>query len=276
MKRACVIGWPVAHSRSPLIHGFWLKQYAIDGSYVRHPVKPEDLPGFLRSMREQGFAGCNVTLPHKEAAFAAVDETRPAARAVAAVNTLWYEDGWLIGDNSDSAGFMSHLRASAPNFDPKNRTVMVLGAGGGARAIIHALLEAGAPEVRVFNRTRARADNIARHFGPRVVAYDWSERLERSRGVGALINATSLGMQGGDALEMDLTMLGDDCVVADIVYVPVVTPLLGAARARGLVTVDGLGMLMHQAVTGFEKWFGVRPQVTDELRALLVADIEAG
>ena len=276
MIRACVIGWPVSHSRSPLIHGYWLEQYGIDGSYDRHPVKPEDVRAFLRGMREEGFAGCNVTLPHKEAAFAIVDEARPAARAAAAANTLWYENGRLIGDNSDSAGFMDNLRTSVPRLGLEGSTVSVLGAGGAARGIVFALLEAGAGEVRLFNRTRPRADVVAAYFGPKVKAFDWHERAERSRGVALLVNTTSLGMKGGEPLDMDVSVLDPACIVVDIVYVPLVTPLLAAARVRRLTTVDGLGMLLHQAVPGFEKWFGVRPQVTAELRALLVRDIEGG
>jgi shikimate dehydrogenase len=274
ITRACVIGWPVSHSRSPLIHGYWLRQHGIDGSYERRPVKPEDVTAFLRGMRKEGLAGCNVTLPHKGAAFAAVDEARPAARAAAAANTLWYEDGRLIGDNSDSAGFMDNLRACAPRLALEGCTVSVLGAGGAARGVVFALLEAGVGKVRLFNRTRAHADVVAAYFGARVQAFDWHQRGEDSRGAALLVNTTSLGMKGGQPLDMDVSVLAPACIVADIVYVPLVTPLLAAARARGLATIDGLGMLLHQAVPGFEKWFGVRPQVTDELRALLVRDIE--
>jgi shikimate dehydrogenase len=273
MIRAGVIGWPVSHSRSPLIHGYWLKRHGIDGRYDRHPVKPEDVAQFLRSMREDGFAGCNVTLPHKEAAFAALDEARPAARAAAAANTLWYENGRLIGDNSDSGGFIDNLRASVPTLALDGGIVSVLGAGGAARAIAFALLEAGASEVRIFNRTRARADALAQYFGARVKAFQWDERAARSREVALLVNTTSLGMKGGEPLDMDVSAVAPACVVADIVYVPLVTPLLAAAQACGLTTVDGLGMLLHQAVLGFEKWFGVRPEVTEELRAVLVRDI---
>jgi len=272
--RACVIGWPIAHSRSPLIHGYWLKQYGIAGSYTKQPVRPDDVASVLRGLREQGLAGCNVTIPHKEAAFAAAAEKRPAAQAVGAANTLWFERDRLIADNTDSFGFMSHLRASAPSFDPRGCAVALLGAGGSSRAVIHAMLEAGAAEVRVFNRTRERADAVARHFGPRVAPHDWRDRADRSRDVGLLVNATSLGMQGGGDLNMPLTLLTQTCVVADLVYVPLVTPLLAAAQARGLAAVDGLGMLLHQATPGFEKWFGVAPEVTPELRALVAADIE--
>ena len=272
--QACIIGWPVAHSRSPLIHGYWLKKYGIDGSYVKRPVRPEDVVSFLRDMRKEGFAGCNVTIPHKEAAFAAAGEKSEAARAMGVANTLWFEGSRLCADNTDGAGFVRHLQASTPGFDARGSAVAVLGAGGGARGVIHAMLEEGAPEVRVFNRTRDRADVVARHFGSRVKPYDWRDRVDRTRDVGLLINATSLGMHGADALEMPLVQLPDTCIVADLVYVPLLTPLLAAAQARGLVSVDGLGMLLHQATPGFERWFGVKPEVTDELRAIIVADIE--
>jgi shikimate dehydrogenase len=269
-----VIGWPIAHSRSPLIHGYWLKKYGIDGRYTKQPVRPDDVASFLRGLREQGLAGCNVTIPHKEAAFAAAAEKRPAAQAVGAANTLWFERDRLIADNTDSIGFMNHLRSSAPGFVASGNAVAVLGAGGAARAVVHAVLEAGAAEVRIFNRTRDRADAVARHFGPRVKPHDWRDRVDRSRHVGLLINATSLGMQGLGDLDMPLMQLAQTCAVVDLVYVPLVTSLLAAAQARGLVAVDGLGMLLHQATPGFEKWFGVAPQVTEELRALVVADIE--
>ncbi len=274
MTRACIIGWPVDHSRSPMIHGYWLKTYRIDGSYVKQAVRPGDVPTFLRSLRKEGLAGCNVTIPHKEAAYAAAEVAMPAARAVAAANTLWFEGDRLVADNTDAAGFISHLRACVPGFDARRAPVAVLGAGGAARGIVYAFLDAGAPEVRIFNRTRERADAVARHFGPRVKPYDWRDRVDRSREAGVLVNATSLGMEHTAPLDMPLAQLDDVCIVADLVYVPLVTPLLAAARARGLPAVDGLGMLLHQAVPGFEKWFGVRPEVTDELRALLVADIE--
>lgn len=272
--QACIIGWPVAHSRSPLIHGHWLKKYGIDGSYVKRPVRPDEVASFLHGMRAEGLAGCNVTIPHKEAAFAGAAATLPAARAMGAANTLWFEDGRLVADNTDGAGFMSHLRALAPRFDAGARAVAVLGAGGSSRAIVYALLEAGAPQVHVFNRTRERADALARHFGARVKPHDWHERIAGTREVGLLVNATALGMHGSSELDMPLDGLRPDCVVSDLVYVPLQTPLLAAARARGLTAVDGLGMLLHQAVPGFEKWFGVRPEVTEELRAIVVADIE--
>jgi shikimate dehydrogenase len=276
MTKACIIGWPVAHSRSPLIHGYWLDKYGIAGSYGKQAVRPEDITSFLNNLRGLGFAGCNVTLPHKGAAFAAARRRHRAARAVGAANTLWYEEDELACDNTDGAGFMSHLAASAPQFDARRcRVACVLGAGGAARAIVHAFLDAGVQQVHLFNRTRARADQVAQFFGARVTGHDWIEARQRCRQADILVNATSLGMHGGEAaLAFDVGLLPQHCVVADLVYVPLLTPLLLAARARGLITVDGLGMLLHQAVPGFEKWFGVRPQVTDDLRALLVADIE--
>jgi shikimate dehydrogenase len=274
MIRAGVIGWPISHSRSPLIHGYWLKRYRIDGTYERHAVEPAAVAEFLRTLRDRGLAGCNVTLPHKEAAFAAAGETRPAAQAAGSANTLWFENGRLLADNTDAAGFLDNLRAAVPGLDLKGRTVSILGAGGAARGIIFALLGAGVGSVLVFNRTRARADAVAAYFGPKVVARDWSERAAHSRDADLLVNTTSLGLHGGELLDMDVSGLASHCIVADIVYVPLETPLLAAARARGLRTVDGLGMLLHQAVPGFEKWFGVRPEVTSELRALVVRDIE--
>jgi len=275
LKRACVVGWPVAHSRSPLIHGYWLARYGIEGSYTRAAVKPEAAADFLRNLRDEEYVGCNVTIPHKETAFAVADETLPAARAAGAANTLWYDGERLMADNTDGAGFVSNVRATAPGFAFDGAAVSLLGAGGSARGIVHALLEAGAGEIRLFNRTRGRADALAGAFGARVKAFDWGERKDRSRGASLIVNTTPIGMGSSEALVMDLDVLDRNCVVADIVYVPLDTPLLAAARRRRLATVDGLGLLLHQAVPGFERWFGVRPEVTDELRALVVRDIEA-
>lgn len=274
MKRACVIGWPVAHSRSPLIHGYWLRHYGIDGSYDRQAVPPDGVGQFLASMRVQGLAGCNVTIPHKEAAFAAAEHPRPAAKAAKAANTLWFENGQLAADNTDGLGFVNSLLAAHPKVRLDGATVSILGAGGAARGIVFVLLERGVHEVRLFNRTRARADAVAALFGARVKTCDWDDRADRSRDASLLVNTTSLGMKGAGALDMDVSRLDAACVVADIVYTPLETPLLAAARAKGLATLDGLGMLLHQAVPGFEKWFGVRPEVTPELRALIERDIE--
>lgn len=274
MKRACVVGWPVSHSRSPLIHRYWLARHEIDGSYTRLAVRPEAAAGFLGNLRAQGYVGCNVTIPHKEKAYTVAAEARRAAQAAAAANTLWYEGNKLVADNTDGAGFMSNLRAVAPRLDVGGAIVSVLGAGGAARGIVFALLESGVGEIRVFNRTRPRADAVAKYFGAKVKAFDWDRRNSSSHDAWLLVNTTPLGMPGTDPLGLDVSALDQNCVVADIVYVPIVTPLLAAARERGLAIVDGLGMLLHQAVPGFERWFGVRPQVTDELRALLERDIE--
>jgi shikimate dehydrogenase len=274
MKRACVVGWPVSHSRSPLIHGYWLQRYGIAGSYTRAPVKPEAAARFLRDLRAQGYVGCNVTIPYKETAFAVADATLPAAQAAGAANTLWYERGKLLADNTDGAGFVSNIRSTVPTLTLEGAVIAMLGAGGAARGIAYALLQAGVAEIRIFNRTLSRADALAGAFGTRIVPFAWSERNRRSRGVSLLVNATPIGMAGTDALDLDASALDPGCVVADIVYVPLETPLLAAARRRGLRTVDGLGMLLHQAVPGFERWFGVRPEVTEELRALIVRDIE--
>jgi shikimate dehydrogenase len=274
MPRACVVGWPVSHSRSPLIHGYWLERHGIAGSYTRVAVKIEEAADFLRDLVGRGYVGCNVTIPHKETAFAVADVTLPAARAAGAANTLWYESGKLLADNTDGVGFVENIRSTVPGFSFEGVVVSMLGAGGAARGIAHALLAAGVEEIRVFNRTRARAEALAEILGARIAAFDWSERNAGSQGAALLINTTPLGMNKADTLDIDMPLLDPGCIVADIVYVPLETPLLAAARRRGLVTVDGLGMLLHQAVPGFERWFGVRPEVTDELRALIVRDIE--
>jgi shikimate dehydrogenase len=256
-----------------LIHTYWLEKHGIDGIYTKHAIRPDDVISFLRGMREAQLAGCNVTIPYKEAAYAAADEKKQAARVAGSANTLWHENGKLVADNTDGFGFMSHLGETLPSFDPRGRTVAVLGAGGSGRGIVHAFLEAGVAEVRLFNRTRARADQVAQHLGPRVKPYNWDQRVDRTQDVCALVNATSLGMQGGTPLDMHVSQLDPECVVADIVYVPLETRLIMAARMRSLRVVDGLGMLLYQAVPGFEKWFGVRPSVTRELRELVLADL---
>lgn len=273
MKQACVIGWPIAHSRSPLIHGYWLNKYGIDGCYTKEAVQPENLASFVGALAANGFAGCNVTVPHKEAVFALADIREASALAVAAANTIWLDSGRLFCANTDTYGFMTHLAVSVPDWSARDTPVSILGAGGAARAIVYGLLLAGCNDVRIFNRSRDRAEALAAHFGARVRVFDWADRAAASRDVTLLVNATTLGMLGHDALELDVDQLLDRCVVADIVYVPLATSLLAAARKRGLRTVDGLGMLLHQAAPGFEKWFGVKPEVTAELRALIEADI---
>ncbi|MGI9403875.1 MAG: shikimate dehydrogenase [Hyphomicrobium sp.] len=274
MKRACVIGWPVEHSRSPLLHGYWLEKYGIDGDYTKEAVAPEAIADFLRSLDANGFVGCNVTVPHKAAAFAAADEREASAKAVLAANTLWLSDGKLVAANTDTYGYMTNLGQQAPGWDRRKAPVSILGAGGAARAITYGFLNAGVGEIRVFNRTRARAETLAQQFGPRVKAFDWSEREADSRNSAVLVNTTTIGMNGAGTLDIDLAGFDPECVVCDIVYVPLETELLRKAKSQGLRTVDGLGMLLHQGVPGFEKWFGVRPEVTDELREIVVADIE--
>ncbi len=274
MKKACVIGWPIEHSRSPLIHGYWLKRYGIDGSYAKVPVKPEDVEGFLGSLAERGLQGCNVTVPHKEAAYAAAEFKDASAVAVGAANTIWLEGGKLACANTDTYGFMTHLHRSAPNWKARDGVVSILGAGGAARAIVYGFLQAGVASVQVFNRSLERAQTLADHFGPKVKAFAWSERNERSSHASVIVNTTTLGMKGHGDPEFDFSRVNKACVAADIVYVPLETAFLKSARARGLTTIGGLGMLLHQAVPGFEKWFGVRPEVTDELRQIIVADIE--
>jgi shikimate dehydrogenase len=276
MKRAFVCGHPIAHSRSPKIHGYWLKTYGIAGSYEAIDVAPEDMAGFFATLRQKGFAGGNVTIPHKEAAFAAVARRDEAAEKIGAVNTLWFEDGLLCGGNTDAAGFAANLDEHAPGWAAAGPAV-VLGAGGAARAVIQALKERGFTDIRVTNRTVSRAVELADRFGKGVTAHAAPTR-ELLGDAGLLINTTALGMAGkasADELPADMDHLPDNAIVTDIVYVPLETPLLAAARARGLKTVDGLGMLLHQAVPGFERWFGRRPEVTQELRAMIVADMEA-
>jgi shikimate dehydrogenase len=273
--KAFVIGHPVGHSRSPLIHGYWLKEHGLPGTYERIDVPPADLPAFLASLPERGLVGGNVTIPHKEAAFRLVDEASPAARRLGAVNTLWLDGGRLHGDNTDVTGFVADLdQRLGPTWSEAVGTALVLGAGGAARAVIAGLLDRGIGTVLVANRTFARAQEPRTLDSDRVRALPWSGIGEALGSVGLLVNTTSLGMAGEPPLDLDLRGLLPTAAVADIVYVPLQTPLLAAARERGLRAVDGLGMLLHQAVPGFARWFGVTPRVTPELRALVAADIE--
>ncbi len=272
--RAFVVGHPIAHSRSPKIHGHWLARHGIAGSYEAVDVAPADFPGFLSGLRGAGFAGGNVTIPHKEAAHALAERRDEAAEAIGAVNTLWFEHGRLVGGNTDAHGFAANLDEYAPGW-AENGPAMVLGAGGAARAVIHACLRRGISEIRVLNRTLARAEELAHRFGAGVSAHPLAAAAEFLPEAGLLINTTSLGMHGSSEIPVDPSVMPDRAIVTDIVYVPLETPLLAAARARGLKTVDGLGMLLHQAVPGFERWFGVRPEVTPELRAMIVADLGA-
>jgi shikimate dehydrogenase len=257
-----------------MIHGYWLQHYGIEGSYTKEAVRAGELATFLGNLAGRGFAGCNVTVPHKQGALAAADHKGASAVAVGAANTLWFEGARLCAANSDVHGFMTHLSLSAPDWGKRDAPVSVLGAGGAARAVIYGLLQAGVGRIRLFNRTGANAEALVNHFGARVEAHPWSERERLSSDAGLLVNTSSLGMKGSEPLAFDVSCLPDDAVVCDIVYVPLETALLRRARARGLRAVDGLGMLLHQATYGFEKWFGRRPDVTPELHALLVADLE--
>jgi len=274
MRRACVIGWPIEHSRSPAIHGYWLKHYKIDGDYRAEAVRPEDVAAFLNSLAVKGYVGANVTLPHKEEALRLADSVDAAAQAIGAANTLWLDKaGKLHASNTDAFGFITNLEREAPGWKDKKRPVVVLGAGGAARAILYGLIEASVGRILLLNRSRDRAESLAKNFGGDIEVRDWSQRNEALSGAGLLVNATSLGMVGKLPLDLDLAGLLKDAVVADIVYNPLETELLAAARARGNRVVDGLGMLFYQAVPGFEHWFGVRPEVTAELRKQVEATL---
>lgn len=270
---AFVCGHPIAHSRSPLIHGHWLETLGIAGSYRAVDVAPEAFPAFLASFGENGFVGGNVTIPHKEAAFALAERRDAAAEAIGAVNTLWLEDGVLCGGNTDAYGFAANLDEQAPGWE-RLGPALVLGAGGAARAVVHALQRRGVRDIGIVNRTAERAAALAASFGGGVTAHGLEAYGELAADAGLLVNTTSLGMKDG-RLAADPQALPAHALVTDLVYVPLETPLLAAARRHGLATADGLGMLLHQAVPGFERWFGVRPDVTPELRALVTADIEA-
>jgi len=268
---ACLIGWPAAHSRSPLIHHYWLRTLGIEGGYVIEAVPPDDLRDFVLRLSLRGFVGANVTIPHKEAVLS-LSAPDARAKAVGAANTLWFENGELRSTNTDVEGFVGNLDASAPGWD-KADEALVLGAGGSSRAVVFGLLERGVKRIHLANRTIARAETLASQFGPNVHPVTWDaigDVLPRAK---LLVNTTSLGMHGQPPLDVELARLPQEAVVADLVYVPLVTPLLAAAKARGLRTADGLGMLLHQAVRGFELWFGRRPRVTAELRALVEADL---
>jgi len=270
---ACLIGWPAAHSRSPLIHRYWLRTLGIEGGYVIEAVPPDDFRDFVLRLSPRGFVGANVTMPHKERALA-LSKPDARAKAVGAANTLWFKDGELCSTNTDVEGFVGNLDASAPGWD-KIDEALVLGAGGASHAVLFGLLDRGIKRVHLANRTRERAEALAKQFGEKVQVVAWEQAAGLLPSAGLLVNTTSLGMHGQPALELDVGKFPPNAVVADLVYVPLETPLLKAARARGLKTADGLGMLLHQAVRGFELWFGKRPEVTSELRALVEADLTA-
>lgn len=270
-RLAGVLGWPVSHSRSPRLHGFWLQRHGIDGAYLPLPVPPEDFATAVRGLAAAGFQGANVTIPHKEAAFALCDVVAESARRAGAVNTLVFREGRIEGSNTDGFGFLENLRQSAPGWRAAAGPAVLLGAGGAARAIAAALLDAGCPELVLVNRTPERAEALARALGGPVRVAAAPPLSEAA----LLVNTTSLGMAGQPPLEIDLAPLPDGAVVSDIVYVPRETPLLAAARARGLTAVEGLGMLLHQARPGFEAWFGAAPVVDAELEGFVGGDIPA-
>ena len=270
-KLAGLMGWPVAHSRSPRLHGYWLEKYRIDGAYLPLPVAPEAFERTLAALADLGFRGVNVTVPHKQSALAACHDAEPAARRIGAVNTIVMEDGHLHGSNSDGFGFLENLRQGAPTWRADRGPAVVLGAGGAARAVVAALIEASTPEIRLLNRTRARAEALANDLGGPVSISDWDRRAMVLEDAALLVNTTSLGMSGQDPLEIDLRALPQDALVNDLVYAPLETTLLSSARAHGNLVVDGLGMLLHQARPGFAAWFGVEPEVTEELRRFVLA-----
>lgn len=273
IPRAGVIGWPVSHSRSPILHGYWLRKYGLAGSYERIPIAPDNFKARFRALSDQGFVGANVTIPHKQAAMACCDELDPIAKRLGAVNTVVITHGRYTGSNTDGFGFMENLRQNAPRWKASAGPVAIIGAGGAARAVIAALCDVGVMEIRLFNRTRARAGQLAADLGGPVTPSDWVALNAGLAGCDMLVNCSSLGMTRQPPLEISLRALPLTAIVYDLVYSPLRTPLLQAAAARGNPTIDGLGMLIHQARPGFAAWFGVMPEADDTVRNLLLTDI---
>ncbi|WP_438959775.1 shikimate dehydrogenase [Nereida sp.] len=272
LRLAGVIGHPISHSKSPRLHGHWLKRYGIDGHYIPMNVAPDDLARTIELLPRLGFVGINVTLPHKEAVMALCDQITPRAKAVGAVNTLIFQkDGSILGDNTDGYGFMANLYTGAPNWRADTGPAVVLGAGGAARGVVAALLDAGAPQIILSNRTAERATVLQSEFGARVVVSAWDDVDDAIKGANLLVNTTSLGMDGQPTLPVSLDYLGPETLVTDIVYAPLKTQLLIYAATRECAVVDGLGMLLHQAAPGFEAWFGQKPTVDDELRQAVLS-----
>lgn len=275
--KAFVIGWPIKHSRSPLIHKYWLRDLGITGLYQAVPVEPDKLLEFLHNLESgrSGFVGGNVTFPHKEATFKACAQTSDVARRLRAVNTIWIENGVLCGDNTDGHGFTANMDDQAPGWDKIDRPAVILGSGGSARAILLALHNHGLAPLRIVNRTPSRARQLIEDLGIDATIFTPDQLPEAMDGAGLFVNTTSLGMTGQPSLDFDITQFGSDMIVSDIVYTPLETGLLRAARAKGLIAIDGLGMLLHQAAPGFARWFGQTPVVTPALRNILVADLGA-
>lgn len=268
---AGVIGHPVAHSKSPALHGYWLRTYGIRGYYIPMDVAENDVKAALKALPKLGFVGINVTIPHKERVLGLADLITDRAALIGAANTLIFRpDGKIHADNTDGYGFMENLRQNAADWVPGGGPVAVLGAGGAARGVVASLLESGATEVRIANRTRPRAEALRADFGPRIVVYDWAQCHGMFEGAALVVNTTSLGMDGQDELRLPLDALAPETIVTDVVYAPLMTPLLTAAAERGCRIVDGLGMLLHQAVPGFERWFGRRPEVDEATRAAVL------
>ncbi|TDK30379.1 shikimate dehydrogenase [Rhizobium deserti] len=275
MVNAFVTGWPIKHSRSPLIHRHWLKRHDIHGSYKAEAVAPEEFPAFIHSLKqdEAGYRGGNVTIPHKELAYQLSDKPDEIAQELGAANTLWMNEGLLHATNTDGYGFTANLDYMRPGWDKAERAV-VFGAGGASRAVIQAIRDRGFSEIHVINRTLARAQELRHRFGSQVYAHSPEALSEVMTEAGLFVNTTSVGMDGSDAPDIDFSMLAPDALVTDIVYIPLMTPLLRQARKQGFRTADGLGMLLHQAVPGFEKWFGFRPEPDQEIRELVIRDME--
>lgn len=267
---AGVMGWPVMHSRSPMIHNFWFKQQGLAGSYVPLAIKPEGLEAALRALHPLGFSGCNVTIPHKQEAMKIVDEIDESARKIGAISCVTVRpDGTLLGSNNDAFGFIRNVQHSEPTWQADAGPIVVIGAGGGSRAVCYGLIEAGAKEIRLVNRELTRAEVVATEFGAVIKAYPWASRHDVLAGAAMLVNTTSQGMVGQTALDLSLDKLPTTALVTDIVYIPLDTPLLVAAKARGNRTVAGLGMLLHQGPLAWQKWFGLEPAVSDELWELV-------
>jgi len=267
------MGWPVAHSRSPAIHNHWIHQYGLNGTYGLFPVKPGDIQTAIQGLKALGLAGCNITIPHKVEAIKCMDWVEPLALRMGAINTIVVQpDGALHGFNNDGFGYIQSLREAQPNWSA-NGPIVILGAGGAARAIVVSLIDAGATEIRILNRTRSKSNALAQEFGAPVNAFDWTERHEALDGATLLVNTTNQGMHGQAALDIELTQLPITALVSDAIYVPLETPLLAAARLRGNTTVNGLGMLLHQARPAFHAWFGVMPEVTAELRKTITSSL---
>ena len=271
-RASCVIGYPAKHSRSPKLHGYWIKRYGIDGDYRIEEIRPEDFTAFVTNLAANGYVGANVTMPHKEMALA-LSEPDARAKAVGAANTLWLDQGKLRSTNTDVEGFIGALDAAAPGWDKRNDTAVVLGAGGAGAAVVYGFIERGIKTIHLVNRTYEKAVAMRERFGASVHPARWSDVPRLLGGLGLLANTTSLGMKGKDPMVIDLAPMAPGAVVADVIYVPLKTPLLAAAEQCGFKTSNGLDMLMHQAVRGFELWFGVRPEVTKELSDMLVADV---